>query len=69
MIDIDEFIKNKMPELKMIMQVHDELVFEAPKNFSNEAIKEIKNIMENCVQLDIPLIVEASIGKNWNEAH
>ena len=53
----------------MIMQVHDELVFEAPENFSNEAIKEIKNIMENCVQLDIPLIVEASIGKNWNEAH
>ncbi len=69
MIDIDAFITNKMPELKMIMQVHDELVFEAPENFSNEAIKEIKNIMENCVQLDIPLIVEASIGKNWNEAH
>jgi DNA polymerase-1 len=69
MIDIDHFLKAEMPEVKMIMQVHDELIFELPKKNSEEVLSTMKDMMEKAVKLDIPLIVEAAIGANWNEAH
>jgi len=53
----------------MIMQVHDELVFECPKDNSDTVMKKMKDTMEQTVQLNIPLIAEAAIGNNWNEAH
>jgi len=49
-----------MPEVKMIMQVHDELIFETPKKNSEEVLSIIKNMMEKAVELDIPLIVRSS---------
>ena len=69
MIDIDTFLNKEMPEVKMIMQVHDELIFEAPKNNAEEVLNLMKEKMEGAVKLDIPLIAEAAIGQNWNEAH
>ena len=69
MIDINTFLFKEMPEVKMIMQVHDELIFEAPKKGSKEVLQIMKKMMEDAVKLDIPLIVEAAIGDNWNEAH
>ena len=69
MIDINGFLNKEMPEVKMIMQVHDELIFETPKNISEEVLLLMKNMMEGAVKLDIPLIAEAAIGINWNEAH
>lgn len=68
-IDINGFLNKEMPEVKMIMQVHDELIFETPKNISEEVLLLMKNMMEDAVRLDIPLIAEAAIGINWNEAH
>ena len=53
----------------MIMQVHDELIFETPKTNAEEILDLMKDMMENAVKLDIPLIADAAIGKNWNEAH
>jgi DNA polymerase-1 len=53
----------------MIMQVHDELIFEVKKGFAAEALKNITRLMESSVKLDIPLIVDANTGANWNEAH
>ena len=53
----------------MIMQVHDELIFEAPKSEAKETLKTMKEMMESATQLDIPLIADAQIGANWNEAH
>ena len=53
----------------MIMQVHDELVFEVPNKEVDIFIKEIPQIMENVAKLDIPLTVEINAGKNWDEAH
>jgi DNA polymerase-1 len=58
-----------MPEVKMIMQVHDELIFEAPKKDGEEVLTIMKKMMEGAVKLDIPLIADAAIGDNWNEAH
>jgi DNA polymerase-1 len=69
MIDINTFLYKEMPEVKMIMQVHDELIFEAPKKRSKEVLQIMKKMMEDAVKLDIPLIADAAIGDNWNEAH
>jgi DNA polymerase-1 len=70
MLDVDTWIANEASDTtKMIMQVHDELILEAKKSESEEVLGKVKEIMEAAVDLDIPLIVEASIGLNWNEAH
>ena len=69
MLDIDDLILNKMPEVRMIMQVHDELVFECPKDNADKIMDKMKDTMEKTVELNIPLIAEAAIGSNWNEAH
>ena len=69
MLDIDDLILNKMSDVKMIMQVHDELVFECPKDNADKTMEKMKDTMEQTVELNIPLIAEAAIGSNWNEAH
>ncbi len=69
MLDIDQLLLNEMQEVKMIMQVHDELVFECPKENADKVMKMMKDTMEQTVELNIPLIAEAAIGNNWNEAH
>ncbi|MFL2711831.1 MAG: DNA polymerase I [Gammaproteobacteria bacterium] len=69
MIDVDHWIGNNNSDIKMIMQVHDELIFEVKKGFAEEALENITNLMESSVKLDIPLIVDANTGANWNEAH
>lgn len=51
----------------MILQIHDELIFEVPNEHVEIAKKEIKQIMETIVNLCIPLTVDVSIGKNWGE--
>ena len=69
MLDIDELLLNEMPNVKMIMQVHDELVFECPKDNADTIMEKVKDTMEQTVELNIPLIADAAIGSNWNEAH
>ena len=66
---IDELILSEMPDVQMIMQVHDELVFECPKSNADKVMHKMKETMEQTVKLNIPLIAEAAIGDNWNEAH
>ena len=69
MIDVDEWIGGDNLNIKMIMQVHDELIFEVKKDFALEALVQVTKLMESAVQLDIPLVVDANQGANWNEAH
>ena len=69
MVDVDQWIGNDNANIKLIMQVHDELIFEANKDFANDAIGHIVKLMESTIELNIPLIVDANKGKNWNEAH
>lgn len=68
MIDIQQEIKGKY-QTKMLLQVHDELVFEIPENELTSIKKMIKDKMENVVSLNIPLSVDIGVGKNWFEAH
>ena len=57
------------PDILMIMQVHDELVFEVHAEKSEEYARLIKSLMENAAKLTVPLIVDVGIGDNWDEAH
>ena len=73
MINIDKFLQEKKTKSKMILQVHDELIFEMYESEINYLSKEIKKIMENAslpeVKLDIPLIADIGQGSSWAEAH
>lgn len=69
MIAVNHFIQKQGDNVKMVMQVHDELVFEVKETHLDTITKQIKTIMENCYQLDIPLKVDVGFGNNWDEAH
>jgi len=69
MIKIDEWINLNSPEIKMILQVHDELIYEVPDAFSEDDLIPILDLMENTTKIDVPLKVEYGFGANWREAH
>ena len=69
MIDVDRWLKDEKIAAKIIMQVHDELVLEVKSELASEVRQEITRIMESTVSLKVPLIVDAGIGNNWDEAH
>ena len=69
MIAVDAWLLKDTPRVKMIMQVHDELVFEVHKDDVEAVTKQIHQLMENCTQLDVPLLVEVGSGENWDRAH
>jgi len=54
---------------RMLLQVHDELIFEVPEDELDQTSALVKDIMENVVKLDVPLIAEAGSGKSWGQAH
>ena len=68
MLIVHEHIKGNS-DIRMIMQVHDELVFEIKENKLSELTAEIKQLMEKAVTLDVPLKVDTGVGDNWDEAH
>jgi len=68
MIRVAEALKREKLATKMIMQVHDELLFEAPKDEVEHASEIIKHEMESAATLDVPIIVEVGVGENWMDA-
>lgn len=70
MIAVDNWICNECPaDVHMIMQVHDELVFEVRESYLENANIMIHKLMESSMELAIPLKVEVGVGNNWDEAH
>ncbi len=69
MIRIDDAIQSGEINAKMLLQVHDELIFEIDDVLVEAESIKIKTIMENIVDFDVPLIAEAGSGKNWDNAH
>ncbi len=65
MIEIHRELKKRNMKSKMIIQVHDELVFEVPDEEKEELIEMVKDKMENVVKLSVPLEVDVSVGKHW----
>lgn len=69
MIAVDDWLQKENIDALMIMQVHDELVFEVRKEQQAEMAEKIRSLMEAAMKLDVPLKVEAGVGANWDEAH
>ena len=69
MIDVQSEIEKQNLKSKMLLQVHDELVFDMHKDEENLLKDLVKRNMENAVELDVPIIVDLGIGNNWLEAH
>ncbi|MFT5425226.1 MAG: DNA polymerase-1 [Gammaproteobacteria bacterium] len=69
MIDIQDYLNKNNPDIKLIMQVHDELVFEIPENKIESLEPEIRNIMTRAAKLSVPLLVDIGTGNNWDAAH
>lgn len=69
MVKIYEWINQENLKSKMIMQVHDELVFDIEKEELNLFKSKVKTIMEGVVEMKVPLSVDVGVGKNWLEAH
>ena len=65
---LDEINKSKM-KAKMILQIHDELLFESPKDEGEKLINIVVENMENAMKLTVPIIVEYGSGSSWLEAH
>lgn len=69
MIRVSERLKNELPEAKLIMQVHDELLLECPAEMAQKAAEIIRYEMEHVAELAVPLIVDVNIGGSWAEVH
>ncbi len=69
MLNIDNWLQNTKLDIKMIMQVHDELVFEIAKRDVKKAIQYIQKHMTESIKLSVPIVVHVGVGHNWDEAH
>lgn len=69
MIKVDQWLLDSKLDSKMIMQVHDELILEVPKNELEEVTTGLLSGMENAAELKVPLVVDIGVGNNWEEAH
>ena len=69
MISINRWISENKSPIKLLLQVHDELLFEVPENYVEKDIQSLVNIMEETTLIDVPLVAEYGFGTNWREAH
>jgi len=69
MLQVHQGLDREVPGARMLLQVHDELVFEVPEGQEQAAAAYVSGIMEGVMELDVPLIVDVGWGRNWAEAH
>ncbi|WP_095116370.1 DNA polymerase I [Pseudomonas sp. Irchel 3F3] len=69
MVNVDNWLSESGLDARVILQVHDELVLEVREDLVQQVKDEIRQHMSQAAQLDVPLLVEAGIGANWDEAH
>ncbi len=69
MLAVDRWIRDEDGSVRMIMQVHDELVFEVRQRALKGAVSRIRDMMEGVTDLRVPLVVDVGTGANWDEAH
>ena len=68
MVKLHNILKEKNLKTKMLLQVHDELIFDVPEDEIEEVKEIVRDTMENIYKLDVPLKVEINYGKDWYEA-
>jgi DNA polymerase-1 len=69
MIDIHKELEKRKAKTKMVLQVHDELVFDAHRDEVDKLRPLIKELMENSLPLDVPVVADTGVGDNWLDAH
>jgi DNA polymerase-1 len=69
MIQVPGALTDAGLKAQMLLQVHDELIFEVPKAEAKDTINVVRAAMEGAAHLDVPLVVDAGIGMSWDEAH
>jgi DNA polymerase-1 len=69
MIDLHRELKAGRLAARLILQIHDELLLEVPEHEKQAALALVKRVMEGALALDVPLVVDARLGRNWAEAH
>ena len=69
MVEVDEALRAEAPGARMILQVHDELLLEAPERQARKVGERVREIMQGVHALAVPLVVEVGVGKTWREAH
>ncbi len=69
MVSVDAWLAGHRDQAAMLLQVHDELVFEAEAGFVDTLVAEVRRRMEAAASLDVALVVDVGVGRNWDEAH
>ena len=69
MLTVHAWLKSTTPGARMIMQVHDELVFEVAEDKVDPVRKKVVELMNGAAELSVPLQVDVGVGVNWDEAH
>jgi DNA polymerase-1 len=69
MVRVDDWLQTQDGQARMILQVHDELVFETESSFLETLRSQVVSLMSSAAELRVPLVVDAGVGNNWDEAH
>lgn len=69
MIQVSDWLVSSNFDASMLMQVHDELIFEIREDQAQDFAQQVKAVMEQAAKLDVPLVVDANVGDNWEQAH
>ncbi len=69
MLAVDDWLLRERPAARMIMQVHDELVLEVAESEVEPVVSQVRALMSGAAELSVPLLVEAGVGENWDQAH
>ncbi len=69
MVDLASALRRQLPEVRMVLQIHDELLLECPKGMEKQALELTRAAMEGAADLRVPIVVDINTGSNWAEAH
>jgi DNA polymerase-1 len=69
MIQVDQWLQQSKLQARLLLQVHDELVFEVRRELADDLIAHVRELMSGAAELRVPLKVDAGSGENWDEAH
>jgi DNA polymerase-1 len=69
MIDLHRELVGRGLKSRLILQIHDELLLEVPEDEAKPAVYLVKSVMEGALPLDVPLVADARVGRNWAEVH
>ena len=69
MIDLHRALASRKLRSRLILQIHDELLLEVPEAEAEEAKRLVTQVMEGALKLDVPLVADARLGRNWAEVH